>query len=60
MAYLPAAKNDNPDIAEFIGRGDEYNLYKKQNIVSFIGTHNLNFNSKSRGSAMFSWSYHKI
>jgi phospholipase A1 len=55
---LPAAKNDNPDIAEFIGRGDVNIIYTKNgNIVSFIGTHNLNFNSKSRGSSMFSWSY---
>lgn len=55
---LPAAKNDNPDIGEFIGRGDVNIIYAKNgNIISFIGTHNLNFNSKARGSGMFSWSY---
>jgi phospholipase A1 len=32
---LPAAKNDNPDIAEFIGRGDVNIIYTKNgNIVS--------------------------
>jgi phospholipase A1 len=32
---LPAAKNDNPDIAEFIGRGDLNIIYTKNgNIVS--------------------------
>ncbi|MBP2282418.1 phospholipase A1 [Flavobacterium sp. CG_23.5] len=55
---LPAAKNDNPDIAEYIGRGDLNIIYAKNgNILSFIGTHNLNFNSKSKGGASFSWSY---
>lgn len=55
---MPAAKDDNPDISEYVGRGDMNIIYiKNGNIFSFIGSHNLNFNSKSRGSAAFSWSY---
>lgn len=55
---MPAAIDDNPDISEYVGRGDVNVIYTKNgNILSFIGSHNLNFNSKSRGNATFSWSY---
>lgn len=55
---LRSKKDDNPDIASYIGRGDINVIYKKNgNIFSFIGTHNLNFNSKANGGAFFSWSY---
>jgi phospholipase A1 len=55
---LPAAVDDNPDIAEYVGRGDVNIIYAKNgNILSFVGSHNLNFNSKTRGNATFSWSY---
>ena len=55
---LRASKDDNPDIAEYIGRGDLNIIYAKNgNVFSFKGNHNLNFNSKSKGSATFSWSY---
>jgi phospholipase A1 len=55
---LPDAIDDNPDISEYIGRGDVNVIYTKNgNILSFIGSHNLNFNSKARGNAAFSWSY---
>ncbi|MFV8327376.1 phospholipase A [Flavobacterium sp. ZS1P14] len=55
---MPAGKDDNPDISEYVGRGDVNVIYTKNgNILSFIGSHNLNFNSKSRGNASFSWSY---
>jgi len=55
---LPAAIDDNPDIAKYVGRGDLNVIYTKNgNILSFVGSHNLNFNSQSRGNAAFSWSY---
>jgi phospholipase A1 len=55
---VPADKDDNPDIAEYVGRGDVNVIYTKNgNIFSFIGSHNLNFNSKARGNSSFSWSY---
>lgn len=55
---LPAAVDDNPDIADYVGRGDVNIIYAKNgNILSFVGSHNLNFNSKTRGNATFSWSY---
>lgn len=55
---MPAAIDDNPDISEYVGRGDVNVIYTKNgNILSFIGSHNLNFNAKARGNAAFSWSY---
>jgi phospholipase A1 len=55
---MPATIDDNPDISEYVGRGDVNVIYVKNgNILSFIGSHNLNFNSKARGNASFSWSY---
>lgn len=55
---VPADKDDNPDIADYVGRGDVNVIYTKNgNIFSFIGSHSLNFNSKSRGNSSFSWSY---
>ena len=55
---LPASQDDNPDISEYVGRGDLNVMYAhKGNIFSFIGSHNLNFNAKSRGNSTFSWSY---
>jgi phospholipase A1 len=55
---MTAEKEDNPDISEYVGRGDLNVIYAKNgNILSFIGSHSLNFNSKARGNASFSWSY---
>jgi phospholipase A1 len=54
---MPAAIDDNPDISEYIGRGDVNVIYVKMVIFSiFNGSHNLTFNSNS-GNASFSWSY---
>lgn len=51
-------KSDNPDISDYMGRGDVNIIYAKNgNILSFIGTSNINLNSHSRGSGQFSWSY---
>lgn len=55
---LRAKKDDNPDIASYIGRGDLNVIYTKNgNILSLTGSYNMNFNSKSNGGASFSWSY---
>jgi phospholipase A1/A2 len=55
---MKAAKDDNPDISEYVGRGDLNIIYAKNgNVFSFIGSHNLNFGSKARGNSSFSWSY---
>ena len=54
----PDSIDDNPGILDYIGRGDLNVIYTKNgNILSFIGSHNLNFNSKARGNSSFSWSY---
>ena len=54
----PDSIDDNPDILEYVGRGDLNVIYSKNgNILSFIGSHNLNFNSKARADSSFSWSY---
>lgn len=50
--------SDNPDISDYMGRGDLNVIYAKNgNVFSFIGGYNLNFNSNPRGSSEFSWSY---
>lgn len=55
---VPDTKEDNPDISEYVGRGDLNVIYaKNRNILSFIGSYNMNFNSKARGNAEFTWSY---
>ncbi|RTY94898.1 phospholipase A [Flavobacterium sp. GT3R68] len=55
---MSAEKDDNPDISKYVGHGDVNVIYTKNgNILSFIGSHNLIFNTKSKGNASFSWSY---
>ena len=55
---LRTSKDDNPDISKYIGRGDANLIYTKNgNIFSLICSHNLDFKSKLRGNASFSWSY---
>lgn len=54
---LRSKKDDNPDIAEYIGRGDINIIYtNNKSIFTFTGSNNLSFN-KNRGNAAFSWSY---
>lgn len=49
---------DNPDISNYLGRGDINVIYTKNgNVFSFIGGYNMNFNSNPRGISEFSWSY---
>lgn len=51
-------KSDNPDISDYMGRGDLNVIYTRNgNVFSFIGTSNINLNANSRGSGEFSWSY---
>jgi len=55
---LRSEKDDNPDISKFIGRGDLNVIYTRNgSVFSLIGSHNLNFGSKVRGYATFSWSH---
>ncbi len=55
---MRATKDDNPDIAKYIGRGDLTIVYKRHdNIFTFLGSHNLDFGNISRGFASFTWSY---
>jgi phospholipase A1/A2 len=55
---MRATKDDNPDIAQFIGRGDLNVIYVVNgSVFSLIVNHNLNFNAKTKGNASLSWSY---
>jgi len=55
---LSDQKGDNPDISEYMRRGDLNVIYAKNgNIFSFIGAYNMSFNANAKGSAEFSWSY---
>ena len=50
--------SDNPDISDYMGRGDLNVIYAKNgNVFSFIGGYNMKFNSNPKGSSEFSWSY---
>jgi phospholipase A1 len=55
---IKSSKDDNPDISEYVGRGDVNIIYTRNgSIYSLTGSHNLNFGTKLRGYAAFSWSY---
>lgn len=55
---LKDSKGDNPDISQYMGRGDLNVIYSKnKSVYSFTGSHNLNFGGALRGNATFSWSY---
>jgi len=59
MWFIMSDKNgDNPDISNYIGNGDLNIIYaKNEHVFSLIGAYNMNFNSNSRVSTEFSWSY---
>jgi phospholipase A1 len=48
---MPAI-DDNPDISEYIGRGDVIIYVKNGNILSFNGSHNLTL-IQTRGERLF-------
>lgn len=51
-------EDDNPDIEEYMGRGDLTLIYSAgRNSFAFTGSHNLNFNEHTKGYAELSWSY---
>ena len=55
---LKDEKDDNPDISEYIGRGDVNVIYTRNgSVFSLIGSHNLDFGKKVKGNTTFSWSY---
>ena len=55
---LSDTQDDNPDISQYIGRGDVNVIYTRNgDVFSLIGSHNLNFGSKIRGNLNFSWSH---
>jgi len=55
---IASTKDDNPDIADYIGRGDLNVIYTKGgDVFSLITSHNLNFGKRMRGNATFSWSH---
>jgi phospholipase A1 len=56
---LPDQNNedDNPDIVEYVGRGDATVIYGLgKNVLSFTGSSNLTFNRHLKGYMEFSWS----
>jgi len=56
---LPDQNNedDNPDIVEYIGRGDATVIYAMgKNVLSLTTSSNLSFNRHLKGYAEFSWS----
>ncbi len=55
---IPESKGDNPDISSYIGNGDLNVIYTKdQNVFTFTGTNNFNFEGNMRGNAMVSWAF---
>ena len=55
---LRSIKDDNPDISTYIGRGDLNVIYARDgNVFSLVESNNLDFGSRIRGNATFSWSY---
>ena len=55
---LRSSKDDNPDIAKYIGRGDLNVIYTRGgDVFSLIGSHNLELKTKIRGNLTFSWSH---
>lgn len=55
---LSDAKDDNPDISQYIGFGELNVIYSKNgNVFSIQSSHNFDFKSKLRGNSTFSWSY---
>lgn len=51
-------EDDNPDIEEYMGRGELIVIYSKgKNSFVFTGRHNLNLNKHARGHAEVSWSH---
>lgn len=55
---LRSKKDDNPDICNYIGRGDMSIIYTKNgSIYTLTGSHNLTISKNFKGYAAFSWSY---
>jgi len=55
---IPESKSDNPDISSYIGNADVNIIYtKNRSVLTFIGSHNFNFDGNMRGSSTFSWAY---
>ena len=55
---LSDAEDDNPDIADKLGRADLNVIYTHNGqIFSLIGSHNLSFGTAVKGNLTFSWSY---
>ena len=50
--------DDNPDISEYVGRGEFNLIYATDgHVLSLIGTHNLSFGTAIKGGLQFSWSF---
>ena len=55
---LNDSEDDNPDIANKLGRADVNVIYTRNGqVFSLIGSHNLSFGTATKGNLTFSWSY---
>lgn len=55
---IPESKGDNPDVSSYIGNADVNVIYSKgRSVLTFIGSHNFNFDGNMRGSSTLSWAY---
>jgi phospholipase A1 len=52
------ANDDNPDIQDFVGRGEAIVAFRKAgHVVTFTGRHTLRSGANSRGSARLDWAF---
>ncbi|XWW47234.1 phospholipase A [Fibrella sp. USSR17] len=55
---LPDADDENPAIANYVGRGDAVIMYRTgQHLFSLIGSHSLRIGKLNRGQVQFDWTF---
>ena len=54
----PAGRDNNPDIGDFVGRGDALLVYNRDgHELSLVGRHSLRGGDRSRGSLQLDWGF---
>ena len=55
---LPDSEDENPAVADYIGRGDATVVYHTgRHLFSVVGSHSLRGGDKSRGQVQFDWTF---